>query len=65
MIWTHHPQVAGGGDVELQPAFLGRPQPPGLQQEKVRVPVGRTGQVTMVSAHTEREEDRDKVTVKR
>lgn len=32
---AHHPQVAGGRDVKLQPALLGRPQPAGLQQEEV------------------------------
>lgn len=34
---THHPQVAGRRDVELQPSFLGCPKPPGLQQEQIRL----------------------------
>lgn len=33
--WTHHPQVTGGCDVKLQPAFLSRPQSARLQQEQV------------------------------
>lgn len=33
--WTHHPQVAGGCDVKLQPALLSSPQPARLQQEQV------------------------------
>lgn len=32
---AHHPQVAGGSDVKLQPALLSRPQPARLQQEQV------------------------------
>lgn len=34
---AHHPQVTGGRDVKLQPAFLGCPQPARLQQEQVRL----------------------------
>ena len=41
VIGTHDPHVAGGGDVELQPAFLCSPQPPGLQQEEVCIPEGK------------------------
>lgn len=32
---THHPQVARGSDVELQPALFSRPQPARLQQEQI------------------------------
>lgn len=37
---AHHPQVARGGDVELQPAFIGRPQSSSVQQEQVCLPAG-------------------------
>lgn len=36
--WAHHPQVAGGSDVELQPAFVSCPQPARVQQEQVFLP---------------------------
>lgn len=34
---THDPQVAGRGDVELQPALLGGPKSARLQQEQIRL----------------------------
>lgn len=37
---AHHPQVAGGSDVKLQPALLSCPQPAGVQQEQVCLPRG-------------------------
>lgn len=36
--WAHHPQVAGGSDVKLQPAFVSCPQPTRVQQEQVFLP---------------------------
>jgi len=45
MCRAHHPQVAGGSDVKLQPALLGRPQPARLQQEEVCLS-GRTWETT-------------------
>lgn len=42
---VHHPQVAGGSDVKLQPALLRRPQLAGLQQEQVCLS-GRTQEMT-------------------
>lgn len=38
---AHHPQVASGSDVKLQPALLSCPQPARVQQEQVCLP-GRT-----------------------
>lgn len=35
---AHHPQVARGSDVKLQPALLSRPQPSSVQQEEVCLP---------------------------
>lgn len=37
---AHHPQVARGGDVKLQPALIGGPQSSSVKQEEVCLPAG-------------------------
>lgn len=37
---AHHPQVARGGDVELQPALIRGPQSSSVKQEEVCLPAG-------------------------